>query len=279
MAMMTNTRVTLAAALVAAALTSGLGAVAMPTQQASSGGDWCDDGSNRGDDREVHCEVRDFTVPALGVPMAVNAEPNGGISVEGSARPDILVRARVQATAGTQDEARALANRVEVVATGERVQASGPDNLGRRESWSVSYRLETPRQTPLNLRSTNGGISIRGINSRVEFRTVNGGVSLSRVGGSIEGRTSNGGITVDLDGSTWEGQGLNVETTNGGVKVSMPEGYSAHLEAHTNHGGLNIDFPIMVQGRLGRSISTDIGGGGPTLSVRTSNGGVKIARQ
>lgn len=277
--MMTNTRFTLAAALVTAALTSGLGAVASPAQQASSGGDWCDDGNNYGENREVHCEVREYTVPALGVAMAVNAEPNGGIAVEGSARQDILVRARVQATARTQEQARALAARVEVVATGERVQATGPDNLSRPESWSVSYRLAAPKQTPLNLRSTNGGISIKGINSRIEFRTVNGGVSLSGVGGSIEGRTSNGGVTVDLDGSTWDGQGLDVETTNGGVKLSLPEGYSAHLEARTTNGGLNIDFPITVQGRLGRSISTDIGGGGPTLSVRTSNGGVKIGRK
>lgn len=276
---MTNTRSMLAAALVATALTSGLAAAVLPAQQVTSGGDWCDDGNNYGDDREVHCEVREFTVPALGVAMTVNAEPNGGIAVEGASRSDILVRARVQATAPTAADARALANQVEVVATGERVQANGPTNLPRRTSWSVSYRLEAPQQTPLNLRSSNGGISIKGINSRVEFRTVNGGVSLSRVGGSIEGRTTNGGITVDLDGSTWEGQGLDVETTNGGVKLALPAGYSAHLEASTHNGGLNIDFPITVQGRLGRSISTDLGSGGPTLSVRTSNGGVKIARK
>lgn len=275
---MTNTRVWLGAALVAAALTSGLGAAVFPAQQVVTGDDWCND-DNYGDDREVHCEVREFTVPALGVPISVNAEPNGGISVEGAARADILIRARVQATGQTAAEARALANRVEVVATGERVQANGPDNSGRRTSWSVSYRLQAPSQTPLNLQSTNGGISIKGMNSRVEFRTVNGGVSLSRVGGAIEGRTSNGGITVDLDGATWDGQGLNVETTNGGVKLALPSDYSAHIEASTNNGGLNIDFPIAVQGRLGRSISTDIGGGGPTLSIRTSNGGVKISRK
>lgn len=278
-AMMTNTRSILWVALVATALTSGLASAVLPAQQAASGGDRCDDRSNYGDERETYCEVREFTVPALGAPITVNAEPNGGISVQGSSRQDIHIRARVQATARTEDDARAIANRVEVVATGERVQASGPENLGRRQSWSVSYRLEVPERAPLSLRSSNGGISVRDINSRVEFRTVNGGVTLSRVGGSIEGRTTNGGISVDLDGRTWDGQGLDVETTNGGVKLSLPEGYSAHLEASTHNGGIHIDFPITVQGRIGRSISTDLGSGGPTLRVRTSNGGVKVARK
>jgi hypothetical protein len=278
--MMTSTRLTIAGALVASALTLGLGAAALPAQQTAAADSWCDDGGDRrGDERYTHCEVREFTVPATGATMSVDAEPNGGISVEGAARQDIHVRARIQASGRTPDEARALANRVEVVATADRVQASGPENLGRRESWSVSYRLAAPQQTPLNLKSSNGGISIKGINSRVEFRTVNGGVTLSSVGGSIQGSTSNGGITVDLDGKTWQGQGLDVETANGGVKLSLPDGYAAHLEARTNNGGMNIDFPLAVEGRAGRSISTDIGGGGPTLRVRTSNGGVKISRK
>jgi hypothetical protein len=280
-AMMTSTRSILWVALLATALTSGLRAATLPAQQVSTTDDWCDDGGRdqRGDERETHCEVREFTVPASGASLSIDAQPNGGISVEGSARRDIHIRARVQTTARTREEARALAGRVEIIATADRVEARGPDESNRRESWSVSYRLAAPQQTPLNLRSTNGGISIKNVNSRIEFRTVNGGVSLSNVGGSVEGRTSNGGITVDLDGSTWQGEGLDVETSNGGVKLSLPETFAAHLEASTNNGGLNIDFPITVQGRLGRSISTDIGGGGPTLRIRTANGGVKVSRK
>ena len=278
---MKRTPAILGAAIVAAALTAGVRAATYPAQQASTSSDWCSDSADgwRDNERQQHCEVREFTVPASGATMSVNAEPNGGISVQGSERRDIHILARVSASARTREEARAIASRVEVVTTADRVEASGPDNLGRNESWSVSYRLAAPRQTALSLRSTNGGISIKNINSRVEFRTVNGGVTLSQVGGSVEGRTSNGGITVDLDGNTWQGQGLDVETANGGVKVSIPDGYSAHLEASTNNGGLNVDFPITVQGRLGRSISTDIGGGGPTIRIRTSNGGVKVTRK
>lgn len=247
-------------------------------QRRAGGDDWCGD-DNWGDDRAGFCEVREYTVPAAGATLTVNAEPNGGIGVEGSARKDVLVRAKVVATARTEEEARAIAARVEVVATADRVAADGPSGLGRREGWHVSYRLEVPTRTPLSLRTTNGGITIVDVNSRVEFRTVNGGVKLSRMAGDVEGRTSNGGIDVDLDGASWQGAGLDVQTMNGGVKMTIPSAYSAHLETGTVNGSINIDFPVTVQGLIGKSLSTDLGSGGPTLRVKTSNGGVKIMRK
>src|SRR5262249_45468212 len=56
-----------------------------------------------GRDRAGACEIRDYTVPASGATLAVNAEPNGGIQVEGAPRMDVLVRAKVVATADTED--------------------------------------------------------------------------------------------------------------------------------------------------------------------------------
>jgi hypothetical protein len=61
--------------------------------------------------------------------------------------------------------------------------------------------------------------------------------------------------------------------------VTLPDGYSAHLETATVNGGMEIDFPVMVQGRIGRRISADLGKGGPTIRVTTTNGGVTIGRK
>jgi hypothetical protein len=256
-----------------------LGPALVPAQSVGqrSQGDWCND-NNSNDDRARHNEVRNFAVPAGGV-LTVDASPNGGIKAEGESRGDIQVMACVSATAETDEQARALAQRVDVVATAERVSATGPQGLNRRESWSVSYRLVVPNKTSLSLRSTNGGISLTDVDGDIEFRTVNGGVSLSRVAGNVRGRTSNGGVDVDLDGSTWQGEGLDVETENGGVRMSIPANYSARLETGTVNGRMNIDFPVTVQGRITRSIETQLGSGGPLIKVRTSNGGVNINRK
>jgi DUF4097 and DUF4098 domain-containing protein YvlB len=113
----------------------------------------------------------------------------------------------------------------------------------------------------------------------VELATTNGGVKLSRMAGDVEGRTTNGGIDVDLDGTGWNGSGLDLQTTNGGVKLMVPAHYNAHLETGTTNGGVKIDFPVTVQGTIGRDFSTDLGSGGATVRVRTSNGGVRITRK
>ena len=240
--------------------------------------DWCDN-NNSGDDRARFSEVRNFAVPASGATINVDAAPNGGIKVQGEARGDVQVEACVNATADSAEQARALAQRVAVVATADRISATGPQNLNRREGWSVSYRLVVPNKTSLSLRSTNGGISLEDVDGDIEFRTVNGGVNLTRMAGNVRGRTSNGGVDVELDGSTWNGQGLDVETQNGGVRMSIPANYSARLETGTVNGRMNIEFPVTVQGQVTRRIEAQLGSGGPLIKVQTSNGGVDIRKK
>ena len=254
-----------------------------PVQQATTTDDWCRN-DNWGDGRAGYCEVREYVVPGGASALAVDAAPNGGIQVNGSGRGDVLVRAKVVATAATEPRAREIANGVRVDATPYKVSAEGP-SLSDRENWSVSYRLEVPHMSSLSLQTANGGISIDDVEGKIEFKTINGGVKLSRLAGEVKGRTNNGGVDVDLDGASWRGEGLDVETSNGGVRVRIPEQYSAHLETGTVNGGLNIDVPISTQGQLGakngrvREISADLGGGGPLIRIRTNNGGVKISKR
>ena len=44
----------------------------------------------------------------------------------------------------------------------------------------------------------------------------------------------------------------------------------------TVNGGVDIDFPVTVQGKIGRRITTDLGRGGATIRLMTTNGGVDI---
>jgi len=235
----------------------------------------------RSDRREFNCEIREETL-AGSMPLDVDASPNGGIRVRGWDRNETLVRARVVAYARTEGDARSLASEVRVTTTGGRVRADGPDN-GRNESWSVSFDVQVPRNAQLTLNTVNGGISINDFRGTARFRARNGGVSLAQIGGDIRGETVNGGVNVDLSGDRWDGAGLDVETRNGGVRMSLPSGYSAELETGTVNGGLRIDFPVTVQGlitgRQNRRIMTTLGSGGPRIRAITTNGGVTISRR
>ena len=108
-------------------------------------------------------------------------------------------------------------------------------------------------------------------------------MKLSGLAGTVKGRTSNGGVDIELDGASWRGEGLDVQTNNGGVKLSIPEQYSAHLETSTVNGGMSSDIPVTVQGQITerrpRDISVDLGAGGAPIRVRTHNGGVKVSKK
>ena len=235
----------------------------------------CNDGWNGR--RASHCEIREDTIGGAN-PLDVDATPNGGIHIRGWDRGDVLVRSKIVAQARTEADARRIVSGIRIDTVSGRVRADGP-SMNRDESWSVSFDIQVPRTAMLTLTSRNGGISIDDFRGTAKFKTTNGGVSLRNVGGDLRGGTSNGGVTVDLEGDHWDGTGLDVETHNGGVRVTVPASYSAELETETTNGRINIDFPITVTGRIGRHVNTTLGAGGPKIRAVTTNGGVTIQQR
>jgi len=235
----------------------------------------CNDGDHWGDSAHF-CEIRETTVVAAGQ-LNVDGGQNGGISVKGANRADILVRAKVQTSGNDDADARGLASQVQIEAAGARVRAVGPSTSGRR-GWSVSFEIFVPNKTGLELQAHNGGISISDVQGRVSFTTVNGGVSLRRLAGTVEGHTTNGGVHLELASDHWEGDRCDVATTNGGVTIQIPSNYSAHLETSTVNGGMRVDFPVTVQGEVNRHLAVDLGSGGNLIRATTTNGGITVER-
>jgi DUF4097 and DUF4098 domain-containing protein YvlB len=265
------------AAPVAGALLALLSATVHGVAAQDSSAEWlerCRDGRS---EREVHCEVRETTLSAVRE-LGVDAQPNGGISVTAWNRPEIRVEARIRAQAPTRAEAASLGSAIRIETRGGEVRATGPESRDRR-SWSVSYEIFAPRETDLDLETVNGGVSVSGIRGDLDLSTTNGGIDLDEVAGRVRARTTNGGVDVELASGRWSGEGMDLETTNGGITLAVPANFSARLVASTVHGGLETDFPVSVQGRIGRRVDAVLGDGGPTVSLTTTNGGIRIRRR
>lgn len=223
-----------------------------------------------------HCEIREQAVPAGGT-IDVDAGRNGGVSIKGWDKSEVLVRSRIQTAAPTLQEAQELAKQIRIETAGLKIRAEGPTDQ-RDFHWSVSYEIFVPRRSDLALQSHNGGIAIADVSGKIDFSALNGGVSLKRVGGNVHGSTTNGGVSVELSGDRWDGEELDVRTTNGGVSMSVPENYSAHLETGTVNGNVSVDFPVTVQGRITKELSVNLGAGGATVRATTTNGGIRLKR-
>ena len=247
-------------------------------QRRSSSEAWSRDCDRRGDrDSERFCMTSESTMASPAGTLVVDGRRNGGISVFGSSRRDVLITARIQASARSEARAEEIARAIRIRTVDGRIFAEGPET-GSREWWSVNFEVDVPARSDLDLRAANGGIEVVDVRGVLRLETTNGGIHLEGVGGDVVAETTNGGMDVRLVGERWEGKGLEAITSNGGVRVRIPDGYSAHLETGTVNGGIDIDFPVTVRGRIGRQVSTDLGQGGATIRVMTTNGGVVIRR-
>jgi DUF4097 and DUF4098 domain-containing protein YvlB len=225
-----------------------------------------------------HCEMREQTI-ASGGRLTIDGRVNGGISVKGWTRNEILVRAQVRTSAASEAEASSLASQVFLEAGAGRIAATGPA-MRDQSHWSVSFEVFVPQQSDLSLAAHNGGISVSDVQGQIEFQTVNGGIHLARLSGNVKGETKNGGVHIELAGNHWNGQGLDVRSVNGGVHMSVPSNYSARLEAGTTNGSVQSGIPelTMPNERRPKQVGAYLGAGGATIRVITTNGGVHIDR-
>jgi Putative adhesin len=244
-------------------------------------GNWhtgdCDDNNNSHWGNAHVCQMRRtaFTLPSSHLSVDTT---NGGIDVTGEDRSDVSLEAQVTAWAPSESEATSLLNQVVIDTAGGEVRDHGPhENFFGRRGYSVNYHLHVPRHLSGEFHSMNGGIELASLDGTIRFSTTNGGVGLSSLSGDVQGRTTNGGLNIALSGDHWQGEGLQADTTNGGVTLHIPDHYSAHLEASTVNGGISVDFPVTIQGEIKNHLDTTIGSGGATIHTQTTNGGVSIS--
>ncbi len=237
----------------------------------------CNNSGNDGD-RSRYCEIKEQSPASIGR-LAIDAGRNGGVTVKGWLRGDTLVRARIEAEGENDSAARSLVSQVNLDTAGGQVHATGPETP-HNSSWSVSFEIFVPQSTDLNVKAHNGGINIQDVRGQIHFEGNNGGVNLKRVAGDVSGQTVNGGVQVDLTGGIWEGRQLEVSTRNGGVTLTMPAHYSAHVQAETQQGRIQSDFATNAApgNERARQLDTNIGAGGPLIHVTTQNGGVRLKR-
>lgn len=93
--------------------------------------------------------------------------------------------------------------------------------------------------------------------------------------GPLDAKTSGGGITASfpegIDDDT------RLKTSGGSITARLPEGDRFYLDAHTSGGSVRTEFPILMKGEIKRNQAAGpVNGGGPTLELKTSGGGINI---
>lgn len=231
---------------------------------------------------------------------------NGGITVEAWDRNEVRVEAVKQVKAESNAKAREVMQKIKIdVQAGPgavHIATRVPKNENGLFDWlsgdsvnfSVTYKIQAPRDLVAELRTTNGGVRLVGTQGRAGLSSTNGGATVERVRGDIKIRSTNGGLTVieaagTLDGVTTNGGitaqltevdgDISLRTTNGGVTLRLPENLRASVDIATSNGAIHSDLAVEGGQKTRRSLTGDINGGGGKLYVRSTNGGVRIVTE
>jgi len=144
----------------------------------------------------------------------------------------------------------------------------------------------------VNARTGSGAIRANEIAGAFEAHTGSGSVRLTQIApgdvvvttgsgsselhgivGSLRVKAGSGGIEVDgQQNGNW-----SVDTGSGSVRITLPGDAAFKLDAQTGSGGITIDHPLTIQGKISKKhLRGDVRGGGDQLTIETGSGGILI---
>jgi DUF4097 and DUF4098 domain-containing protein YvlB len=214
---------------------------------------------------------------------------NGRITVTAWDQPRVKVVAVKKVEADSDDIQEAMkALRVDlqprngglVIDTHYPKENDGPGSLfswllGDHIEAQVTYELMVPRAMNVDVSNTNGAIHLSDVAGTHELETTNGKIEVTRCAGSLDASTTNGSIHAELT-KVNRGQPLRFETTNGRIEVALPSDLAVDLDASTTNGAIDSELPVSTTRISRNSLRGSINGGGTSLRMRTTNGGIAI---
>jgi Putative adhesin len=157
--------------------------------------------------------------------------------------------------------------------------------IGMHITWhreQTHVTVETPAQLTLEGRTSDGNVSLSGLQGALTLTTGDGDVTVDHVSGelrlksgdghvkitdaqgSLDARTSDGSLNVDglfhalalhtsdgtLDVNLRQGTKLteasSIQSSDGSVTVHVPQGFAADLDVHTSDGHVDCSLPVTI---------------------------------
>jgi hypothetical protein len=215
-------------------------------------------------------ELRD----AVSVSYVVTVPPGATLRTNtGSGSQEIDVDGSVEAHSGSGSLRIIRAGGLRASAGSGSVTAETVTAAFHVTTGSGSIRV-TRAAGPITAKTGSGGIEITQTGrGDVTVSSSSGTVRVRGVRGGVDASTSSGGLHITGEmAADWR-----LSASSGHVTVDLPSGQRFDLDANSSSGGIEVDFPVTVTGRVERrSVRGPVGGGGPLLRVRTSSGGISI---
>jgi hypothetical protein len=206
---------------------------------------------------------------------------NGPIEVGPSTGRTVEIRAEKIARGASEAAAKEALGRIEIIEeateSGVRVETRLPQGgLFGHGGGEVRYFVKVPANTTLRVKTVNGSVDLQDVSGTLRASTTNGGVNGRALSGSLDAGTTNGTIAVEMNKVGPDG--VQLETTNGGIRLQIPKDTAATISARLSNGHIDASsLELQTQGEISRrSLDATLNGGGARIRLSTTNGGITI---
>ncbi|MFQ3582021.1 MAG: hypothetical protein SNJ67_12990 [Chloracidobacterium sp.] len=234
--------------------------------------------------------------------LKITLPPTGSLTIAGSKRSELTIKATIRVEGASADDLSALAERIGFQLDTRDVRlhlmSVGPSvkNLSRKERravtdglaspllrlpYRIDYTLTVPEYTDLDVSVFDGDLVLAGMYGGIVFGVQRGQVTLSGVAGTVVGRLATGNARVELSGRSWRGSGLDLRVGVGDILLSVPRGFAADVIL-TASAPLDIRYPLNREPDLppdtpfGMQTRGRFGVGGAELQLITARGVIRV---
>ncbi len=151
----------------------------------------------------------------------------------------------------------------------------------------------------LKLHTTDGKVDVEDAGGALHLEASDGTIHVHNLKGSVDSSSSDGRVAIDgrltafhihtgdgsLELALDEGSKLDgssrIQSSDGSVALRVPRSLAADLDVHASDGEIECALPVSIEGystahQSGHNLRGHLNGGGPPLSIDTSDGSVSI---
>ena len=235
--------------------------------------------------KQIKCEGR----PTLEVKNS-----NGGIELSSWDKDEIEIIAYIRVE-GEKSKAQKMLDRIEIEIdqNGDdiNVETLVPKGIqggngffswifgDNHSSYSVDYEINVPKESDLNLNTSNGKVSVENISGKVRMHSTNGKIEAREINGLLRCETTNGKINAEFEEVTSDEE-MIFRTTNGSIKLYLPKEYGGYADLKTTNGHIESDFDLESKFKESRkskkSYRGEFGDGDGAITCKTTNGSIYL---
>ena len=245
---------------------------------------------------------------AMGAKLWIKQE-DGLVDVKGWDKEEVQLVAEFVGTGGDQPrlEVRKVPDGLEIEVLHHRHHFL---HLSWDRSPVVNLTLMVPRRLNMDVRTVDGGITVRDLDGYAGCRTVDGPIDLRNIRGEVHARAVDGSILARdlkarLKGGTVDGNitldrvegGVHLETVDGAITAEGLDGWGEGISLHTVDGNIHVKLgqakgeleARSVDGRIhstlaggsfkgarGNRLTVTIPGRDQKISLRTVDGRIEL---